>query len=206
MAEKEIFLTNIKMYDQIVSSAYAHYQELMSAHDKLLDSKSCTNADLDSEVYTLQSAMDSAAAVVVVFAEMTLESFCNVYLLKHCSKNSLKDMTLIKKVDYSIVAMLGECGISITEEDAKNYYGTDIPMIIRIRKKLVHRYPVKFDLDLESDEQFEKDAISAATKIEEQFLRRIERTDVKNAATAYHNFKDKLSSVGVDFSNMWFIC
>ena len=115
-------------------------------------------------------------------------------------------MTLIKKVDYSIVAMLGECGISITEEDAKNYYGTDIPMIIRIRKKLVHRYPVKFDLDLESDEQFEKDAISAATKIEEQFLRRIERTDVKNAATAYHNFKDKLSSVGVDFSNMWFIC
>lgn len=206
MAEKEIILTNIEMYNEIVSSAYAHYKELMVAHDKLLTSESETNTDLDSKVYALQNAMDSTAAVILVFSEITLEAFCNAYLWTKYSKVSFEKMDSIKKVDHSIVTMLSECGTSITDVDASNYYGGDIPRIIKIRKKFVHRYPVKFSLALDSDEKFEKDVASSAAEIEDQFLRRIERADVENAATAYQKFKDKLSLAGVDFGKMGFIC
>ena len=79
-------------------------------------------------------ALYGLTAVIFVFSEMTLEAFCNAYLLQRYSKRAFKDWEFIKKVDRSIVTMLSENGTTISDADANNYYGSDIPQIIKIRK------------------------------------------------------------------------
>ena len=206
MAAINVSLTNIKMYNEIVAHTYKRYQELTTTYDELQAQNSATNSDENENFYALENAMDHAAAIILVFSEMTLEAFCNAYLLTKYSKNSFKDMSFIDKVDHTIVTMLKECGITISAADIKNYYGGDVKRIICIRKRFVHRYPVVFDLDTDSDEKFAKTSVAAADNIEGQFLRRVSKADVENAATAYQKFKDTLNSVGFDFSKIGFDC
>ena len=47
-------------------------------------------SDLDEEtqniIYAVQKSMDEAAMVIIAFSQMTIESFCNAYLIKTYSK------------------------------------------------------------------------------------------------------------------------
>lgn len=206
MAVVNVILTNVKMYDEIVSHAYRHYQELMKAYDELQIQCPASNSDADAKAYSLEHAMDSVASIILVFSEMTIEAFCNAYLLTQYSKENFKHMSFIDRVDHTIITMLGKCGTIIQKADVDKYYGCDIKKIVRIRKKFVHRYPVSFDLNTASDKQFEQDSLATASEIKEQFLRRLESEDVENAALAYQKFKEKMSSMGVDFDKLGFVC
>lgn len=206
MAVTNVILTNVKMYDEIVSHAYGHYQELTKSYNELRIQSSTLNSDEDAKAYSLEHAMDRVASIILVFSEMTIEAFCNAYLLTQYSKNSFEHMSFIDKVDHTVMTMLNKYGKIIQKADADKYYGCDIKKIISIRKKLVHRYPVSFELNTDSDKQFEHDALAAVTEIEDQYLRRVEKADVDNAAFAYQKFKEKMSSMGVDFDELGFVC
>lgn len=199
---KKTTITNISLYKNIVDNHYAHYLEVAAIYDTLLTNPSSEN--LENEIYNVQHMMDEDAAVILVFGQMTIEAFCNAYLLQHYSKTHFKDKHFIDKVNLMIVSILDNIGISIGEKDAHNYYGADIPAMISIRKKCVHRYPVCAEFDLDSEVEFEKAAVATAEQIENTYLRRIKRSDVKNAATAYRLLLEKLEAAGVDFSTIGF--
>ena len=200
-----VMLSNISIYKKIVDSHYNHYLELNTEYDEMKKKTSDANvAEMAGELYNLESAMDCDAAVILVFAQMTIEAFCNVYLLQHFSKTQIKDKSFIDKLKLSIITIMGEEGKTITEADAPNYYGADIPGIITIRKKFVHRYPISFDLSLTSEDEFKKDSANGVQEIEAGYLRRVKRADVDNAATAYQRLLDKLKASGADFDKFRF--
>ena len=202
MTIKTVTITNIGVYKSIVDNHYKNYLKSANIYDTLLSKSSPEN--LEDELYRIQSVMDEDAAVILVFGQMTIEAFCNAYLLQRYSKTYFENKPFIDKVNLMIVSMLDNIGISISEKDAHNYYGADIPAMISIRKKCVHRYPVCAEFDLDSEAEFEKASVVTAEQIENTYLRRIKRSDVKNAATAYRLLLKKLEVTGVDFSTIGF--
>lgn len=193
------------MYRSIVAKHYQLYQELAKEHDKLSLETDPANAEEEEQaLYSLRYEMDCEAAIICIFSHMTFEAFCNVYLLQHIPKKEIEDKSFIEKVDSSIVQLLAESGNPIPQEDAPLYYGADIKALVNIRKKMVHRYPVRGDISLKTDESFQKGSLDIARQIEECYLRRIDRTIVSNAATAYDRFIAKMKASGVDFTRLCF--
>lgn len=204
VTKSSVALTNIKIYKMIVDSHYQQYLELASKYD-LLDKADIPLEEKDGKLYEIQTNMDANAAVIVVFGHMTIEAFCNIYLLQKLSKAKVDDMSFIDKVDLTVVSLLKDNGTAISETDAPNYYGTNIAALVKIRKRFVHRYPIRFELNHESEEAFEKDAACGAQMIEDGYLRRIKGEDVQNAAEAYQKLINTLETAGVDFSKIGFI-
>lgn len=148
--------------------------------------------------------MDEDAAIILVFGQMTIEAFCNTYLLQHFLKTHFKDKPFIDKVNLTIVTIFEKSGIVVDEKDAHDYYGAYLPNIIAIRKKCVHRYPVRVEFDIDSDIEFEEDAITTVKQIENKYLKKIKRSDVENAATTYQKLIDKLKISGANFDTIGF--
>ena len=206
MADKiSVSITNISLYRSIVTKHYQLYQELAKELDRLSSETDPTNAEVKEQaLYRLQCEMDCEAAIICIFSHMTFEAFCNVYLLQHMPKKEIEDKSFIEKVDSSIVQLLAESGNPIPKEDAPLYYGADIKVLVNIRNKMVHRYPVRGDISLKTDESLQRESLDIVRQIKECYLRRIDRAKVYNAATAYDAFIASMKASGVDFTKLSF--
>lgn len=200
-----IILSNIDMYQKIVDRHYCHYLKLNAEHEKK-EKSDATADEINNELYNLEFAMDCDAAVILVFSQMTIEAFCNAYLSQHISKTKIKDPSFITKINLLFVTIFDEKGEAIEYKDAyKHYDFKSIKKLNKARIKFVHRDPVEFSLNLDSDEAFQQDAVRGIQKIEENYLRRIKDDDVKNAVTAYPKLLNKLREAGLDFEKIGFI-
>ncbi len=201
----QFILTNIAMYDAIVSSHYNEYQKLTLIHDEL--SKNITGAnkeEIETQLYQIQYTMDCEAAIIVAFGYMTIEAFCNAYLDQHIPRKKVEKIHFLKKLDTTISILFAENGKSVSKSKAQQYYGAEIQKLADMRNEMVHRHPVRFGLSLKSALTLQKGAAAATRQIEHAYLRRISRSDVKMAATAYTKLLDNFSVSGIDLSKLSF--
>lgn len=200
-----ITLTNIGLYQSIVTTHYQQYQELADEHNKLsLEQDDPCTRETDQTLYRLQRAMDCETAIIVAFSYMTIEAFCNVYLAKHLSKRKVEKIHFLKKLDTTISLLFAENEKSVSKNKAHKHYGADIQKLADMRNAMVHRHPVRFDLSLKSVIALQKGAAAAARQIEQAYLRRVSISDVEMAATAYTKLLDSLTSSGIDLSKLPF--
>lgn len=203
--KKKVVLSNILMYKSIVDTTFQKYIELASQFDALNTGVVPDSDEINAKMYHIQENMDKAAAIILVFSEMTIEAFCNAVLMAKLPKGRFESKTFIEKVKLTTVKLLEDGGTTIAEDEASRYYGDNIPLLISIRKKLVHTYPVCFELDLESESEFQKNTAAGTKQIEECFLRRIDSANITKAATAYQQFIKTLKEGGASFSAIDFV-
>ena len=148
--------------------------------------------------------MDQNAMVIITFSQMTIESFCNAYLIQNIPKKQLQMMTFESKLQKTIRELMSASGKSLTKKEVKNIYGDGLSELIFQRNKVVHRYPVIVNFNMTSVAKMKKTAIQGAMEIKRQSLRRIDRNIVKNIAYAYSTFIQNLSDAGCTFDNLPF--
>ncbi len=209
MTTVENYFTNIESYQRIVSSNYNRYLDMISDYNNFSNGKDFFDVDEETQnlLYAVRKSMDETAMVIIAFSQMTVESFCNAYLIKSYTRKTLSNWSFRRKINKTISLLLHDSGISIKETDLPNYYGEGITELLKNRNKIVHRYPViiKFPVGDDIDiKKFKKTSKKAALEIENQSLRRIDSTVVEKISEAYPSLIKTLSNAGCTFENIPF--
>ena len=197
--KSKILISNIDLYKNIVEKHFETYCELHTQFkqtNKKLKQQSCE--EREEALYKIQSLMDEEAMVIVVFSQMTIEEFCNcVLMLKGETVSKLSGLSFGCKITDTINFLLQTGDKPLNEKQIKVVFGKDIYMMKHIRRKVVHRYPVLKECELDNQKQFERDMFVLANKIESECLRRIPPKTVKKIARAYDTFINSLENQGV---------
>lgn len=209
MAIIENYFTNIESYQRIVSTNYDRYLDMVKEYNNF--SKGKDSGDVDEEtqnlLYAVQKSMDEIAMVIIAFSQMTVESFCNAYLIKSYSRKVLSSWSFKKKINKTTSLLLLNSGIKFKETDLENYYGEGITELLKKRNQIVHRYPViiKFPVGDDIDiRKFKKVSKKAALEIEKQSLHRIDSDIVEKISKSYLSFIKNLSDAGCAFEKLPF--
>lgn len=200
------YFTNIESYDKIVKSHYKDYLDMVLDYDSYANGKTFFEVDDETKdmLYAIQNSMDQNAMVIIAFSQMTIESFCNAYLIQNISKKQLQLMTFESKLRRTIRELMLASGKSLTKKEVTSLYGVGLTELINKRNKIVHRYPVIVNFNMTSVEKMEKTAKQGAIEIKRQSLRRIDRNVVKDIAYAYSTFIKNLSNAGCTFDKLPF--
>ena len=200
------YFTNIEAYDKIVKNHYKDYSEMILDYDSYANGKTFFEVDDETKdmLYAIQNAMDQNAMVIITFSQITIESFCNAYLIQNIPRKQLQLMTFESKLQKTIRELMSTSGKSLTKKEAKDLYGVGLSELLLHRNKVVHRYPVIVNFNMTSVAKMQKTAIQGAMEIKRQGLRRIDRNIVKNIAYAYSAFIQNLSDAGCTFDNLPF--
>ena len=212
MKTVENYFTNIESYHRIVTSHYHDYLEMIKDYDNYSNGKDFSDLDEETQniIYAVQKSMDEAAMVIIAFSQMTIESFCNAYLIKTYSKKVLSSWSFEKRINTTISSLLLTAGVCVSKKDLPNFYGDGISELMKKRNKIVHRYPVIVEfpisdkLDSKAIKRFVKASKVGAEKIEKQALRRIDRSVVQQISLAYPTFIKKLADAGCKLENLPF--
>lgn len=212
MASVENYFTNIESYHRIVTSHYKDYLNMIEDYNYYSQGKDFYDADEDTRnrLYAVQKSMDETAMVIIAFSQMTIESFCNAYLMKKYSKKELLGWNFELRLKKTISLLFADSGISVADKNLANYYGEGITELLKKRNKIVHRYPVivRFPiyktLNAKNLEKFKRAAKTGAEAIEKQALHRIDRTAVKKISEAYPTFIKRLTDAGCTFGDIHF--
>ena len=200
------YFTNIESYDKIVKSHYKDYLDMVLDYDSYANGKTFFEVEDETKdmLYAIQNAMDQNAMIIIAFSQMTIESFCNAYLIQYTPKKQLQSMTFEPKLRMTIRRLMLTSGKRLTNKEITNMYGVGLTELINKRNKIVHRYPVIVNFDMTSVVKMEKTAKQGAIAIKQQSLRRIDRNTVKDIADAYPTLIQNLSNAGCTFDNLPF--
>ena len=209
MTTVENYFTNIESYQRIVSTNYDRYLDMVKDYNNFSKGKGFLDVDEETQnlLYAVQKSMDETAMVIIAFSQMTVESFCNAYLIKSYSRKVLSNWSFKKKINKTISLLLLNSGIKFKESDLENYYGEGIAELLKKRNQIVHRYPIiiKFPVGDDIDiRKFKKVSKKAALEIKKQSLHRIDSDVVEKISKSYPSFINKMSDVGCSFENIPF--
>ena len=101
MAIIENYFTNIESYQRIVSTNYDRYLDMVKEYNNFSKGKDFGDVDEETQnlLYAVQKSMDEIAMVIIAFSQMTVESFCNAYLIKSYSRKVLSSWSFKKKIN-----------------------------------------------------------------------------------------------------------
>lgn len=133
--EKEIYLSNFQVYQDIVINNYSLYTEMKKS---LKNTSSQALYDM-----AVSSIMHQYAIQIIVFSALSIEAFINDYLLRYLDENYF---TLIDNYDIKSKLLIGIKMITDKDfpKDGASY--SYFSKLISLRNKLVHCKSIKYVL------------------------------------------------------------